>query len=91
MVTTKASGGKFMKTTRLNRRQFLQRSVAITGTLMLNPGALSQGRAAIAKHTTVDQMALGQTGIRFSRLGMGTGSNSGQVQRDLGAKGSTAW
>ena len=35
----------------------------------------------------MDQVALGNTGIKLSRLGMGTGSNSGQVQRDLGQEG----
>jgi predicted aldo/keto reductase-like oxidoreductase len=32
---------------------------------------------------------LGNTGLKISRLGMGTGSNSGQVQRDLGQQGFT--
>ena len=36
------------------------------------------------KRTAVDQVTLGRTGIKLSRLGMGTGSNSGQVQRSLG-------
>jgi predicted aldo/keto reductase-like oxidoreductase len=36
------------------------------------------------KRTAVDQVTLGQTGIKLSRLGMGTGSNSGQVQFELG-------
>jgi predicted aldo/keto reductase-like oxidoreductase len=35
----------------------------------------------------VDQVTLGQTGIKLSRLGMGTGSNSGQIQFDLGREG----
>ena len=34
--------------------------------------------------TAVDQVTLGKTGIKLSRLGFGTGSNSGQVQRALG-------
>ncbi len=72
-----------MKTTRFNRRQFLQRSVAATGALLLSPGALTQARAA-AKRTALDQVTLGQTGIKLSRLGMGTGSNSGVIQHDLG-------
>jgi 1-deoxyxylulose-5-phosphate synthase len=32
----------------------------------------------------VDQVALGKTGIKLSRLGFGTGSNSGNVQHELG-------
>jgi predicted aldo/keto reductase-like oxidoreductase len=39
------------------------------------------------KRTAVDQVTLGQTGIKLSRLGMGTGSSNGQVQRDLGQEG----
>ncbi len=76
-----------MKTRRFNRRQFLQRSVTVTGALMLSPGALTQGRAAAVRRTAVDQVTLGRTGIKLSRLGMGTGSSSGQVQHDLGREG----
>ncbi len=73
-----------MRTRRFSRRQFLQSSVTVTGALMLSPGAFTQARAATAKRTAADQVTLGQTGIRLSRLGMGTGSNSGQVLHDLG-------
>ncbi len=52
---------------------------------LAGPGAL--GQAVSGRRTAVDQVALGKTGIRLSRLGMGTGSNSGQVQRDLGQEG----
>lgn len=40
-----------------------------------------------AKRSAVDQVTLGQTGIKLSRLGMGTGSSSGQIQFDLGREG----
>lgn len=71
-----------MKLRRLNRRQFLHASfTAAAGALVL--GAVP-GLAAQVKRTAVDQVVLGQTGIKTSRLGMGTGSNSGQVQFDLG-------
>jgi len=73
-----------MRANRFSRRQFLQRSVTVTGALMLCPGALTQSRAVAVKRTAVDQVTLGRTGIRLSRLGMGTGSNSGQVLHDLG-------
>jgi len=76
-----------MKTSRYNRRQFLQNSAAAAGTLLLGAGALSPARAATTKRTAVDQRTLGRTGIKLSRLGMGTGSTSGQVQRDLGQEG----
>jgi hypothetical protein len=54
---------------------------------MLSPGALTQARADAAKRTAVDQVTLGRTGIRLSRLGMGAGTNSGQVLRELGREG----
>ena len=34
-----------------------------------------------------DQVTLGKSGVTIARLGLGTGSNNGQVQRDLGAEG----
>ena len=50
-------------------------------------GAGTLAAAASPKRTAVDQVTLGQTGIKLSRLGMGTGSNSGQIQFDLGREG----
>jgi predicted aldo/keto reductase-like oxidoreductase len=77
-----------MKTLRFSRRQFLQHSATATGALLLGAASLSGGGGSTAtKRTAVDQVALGGTGIKLSRLGMGTGSNSGQVQRDLGREG----
>ncbi|MGA2176199.1 MAG: aldo/keto reductase [Verrucomicrobiota bacterium] len=76
-----------MKSRRFNRRQFLQTSATVTGALLVSPGALTPGWAAPAKRTAVDQMTLGSTGIKLSRLGMGTGTDSGRLQRDLGREG----
>jgi predicted aldo/keto reductase-like oxidoreductase len=67
----------------LTRRQFLERSVSLAGAVALAPTGLTLA-AAQAKRTAVDQVTLGQTGIKLSRLGFGTGSNSGNVQRALG-------
>lgn len=53
--------------------------------MVLGAGTLASG--ASPKRTAVDQVTLGQTGIKLSRLGMGTGSNSGQIQFDLGREG----
>jgi hypothetical protein len=72
-----------MKRTQFTRRQFLQTSLAATGAVVMGSHAL----AAPAKRTATDQMTLGNTGIKLSRLGMGTGSNSGAVQHDLGQEG----
>src|SRR4051812_27325195 len=66
----------------LSRRRFIQRTaVAATG-LTLAPNALCAETKV--KRTAVDQVTLGKTGIKLSRLGMGTGSNNGQGQRGLG-------
>ena len=72
-----------MKTNHLNRRQFLERFAGAAGALLLTTCPWFRAEAA-AKRTAVDQVALGQTGIKLSRLGFGTGSNSGNVQHDLG-------
>jgi predicted aldo/keto reductase-like oxidoreductase len=71
-----------MKNNRYTRRQFLERSAA-AATLLLAPGRLL-AQPASAKRTAADQVTLGKTGLKLSRLGFGTGSNSGQVQHDLG-------
>jgi 1-deoxyxylulose-5-phosphate synthase len=73
-----------MKTTLLSRRDFLQRTVTATGALAFGAGSLGAAAAPAAKRTAVDQVVLGNTGIKLSRLGMGTGSNSGEVQFELG-------
>lgn len=74
-----------MKTNRLNRRQFLERSAAAAGGLLFTSCSSLSGRAA--KRTATDQVTLGKTGIKLSRLGFGTGSNSGHVQHELGQEG----
>ncbi len=68
----------------LDRRQFLQSSLAAAGAVVL--GSVP-ALGAPAKRTAVDQVTLGKTGLKLSRLGMGTGSNSGQVQFELGREG----
>ena len=81
-----------MKCHGLDRRQFIRTSVVLAGTALMSPWALSSLRAAGApagKRTAVDQMTLGKTGIKLSRLGVGTGSNNGREQTDLGREGFT--
>jgi predicted aldo/keto reductase-like oxidoreductase len=72
-----------MKINDLSRRQFLQRSAGAAGALLLTSCSWSSPQAA-AKRTAADQVALGKTGLKLSRLGFGTGSNSGNVQYALG-------
>src|SRR6266568_5048969 len=68
--------------TPLSRRQFLGTSAALAGTALFSP--LDVFSAEKPKRTAVDQVALGKTGLKCSRLGFGAGSNSGNVQRALG-------
>ena len=71
---------------RINRRRFLEKSATLAGAMAVtsfDPGPANAAR----KRTAADQVTLGRTGIRLSRLGIGTGSNSGEVQRGLGREG----
>ena len=66
------------------RREFLKTglaagTVAIAGSLPL----IAQRR------TATDLVTLGRSGVKVTRLAFGTGSFSGQVQRDLGQDGFT--
>ena len=79
-----------MKRQGLNRRQFIQNSAVLAGTALLSPWALSGCSTAsttAGKRTAVDQVTLGKTGIKLSRLGFGTGSNNGREQTALGRQG----
>jgi len=67
----------------LNRRQFLKTSTALAGTALLSRWALGEtGTTASPSvvRTATDQVTLGKTGIKLSRLGFGTGSNNGYIQ-----------
>ncbi len=74
------------------RRGFLRYTAGVAGVLMA-PAAPAEaaGPAQTAKKipTAVDQVTLGKTGLKLSRLGIGCGSNSGNVQRALGQDGFT--
>lgn len=66
----------------LNRRQFLKTSSALAGTVLLSPWVLAENNANPPKviRTATDQVTLGKTGIKLSRLGFGTGSDNGYIQ-----------
>jgi 1-deoxyxylulose-5-phosphate synthase len=70
-----------MSENRLTRRQFIQGAAATAGVaLAIHTAAFP----AQARRSATDQITLGNTGIRLSRLGIGTGTHSGSVQRGLG-------
>ena len=72
----------------LTRRQFITTSTAAAGAMLLPPLAWGETNAvapaATARRTAADQVTLGQTGIKLSRLGFGTGTNGGAVQTAAG-------
>src|SRR4051812_44948930 len=73
--------------TPMNRREFVQATVAATASLAVASTARA-GRASLPKSLT-DKVVLGKTGIEVSLVGMGTGSHgSGQAsnQTRLGVK-----
>ncbi len=72
-----------MHTNAITRREFIERSAALAGAVLLAPAALGAG----GKKTAVDQVPLGKTGLKLSRLGMGCGTSSGRVQQELGQEG----
>jgi len=71
----------------LNRREFLKTSTALAGAALLSPWALDESAAAsnpVPARTATDQVTLGKTGIKLSRLGFGTGSDNGYIQTAQG-------
>ena len=66
------------------RREFLKTGLAAGGFAVTGSLALSTTR-----QTATDWVTLGKSGVKVTRLAFGTGSFSGQVQRDLGQDGFT--
>ena len=75
------SGVPNMIHSRITRRQFIK-NAATAGAVLASTG--TAGLASPAARTATDQVTLGETGIRLSRIGIGTGTNGGNVQRGLG-------
>ncbi len=71
---------------RISRRQFIENTAALAAGVLLSPLA-RQALANKPKGTAADQVPLGKTGLKLSRLGIGTGTNGGAVQRGLGHEG----
>ena len=74
----------------LSRRRFIQTS-AVAGAALLGPWNALKSHAetagTIPARTAVDQVPLGKTGLRLSRLGIGTGTDGGRTQESLGKAG----
>ena len=73
-----------MPTRQITRRQFIQSTAALAGGVLLSSCAL-QKSAKSSRPTAVDQVTLGRTGLKLSRLGIGTGSKGGSIHRGLGS------
>ena len=70
---------------RLNRREFLKTSVA--GTVLSGIGGVAGAQSE--KRSATDWVTLGKSNVKVTRLAFGTGTFSGQVQRELGQDGFT--
>src|ERR1700724_2373894 len=68
-----------------SRRRFLKSGLAAGA--LVGTGSLSAKTATGGKAT--DWVTLGKSGVKVTRLAFGTGTMSGQVQRDLGQDGFT--
>ncbi len=69
-----------MRTSHITRREFLASTAALAAGAALTPACVS----VAGKRSATDTVVLGKTGIKLSRLGIGLGSNSGNVQYGLG-------
>lgn len=73
----------------MNRREFVQRSTAIAGAVILG-SRWQLPQAAPSPGTATDWVQLGRKqGLKIPRLGIGTGSVGGSIQRTLGQDGFT--
>ena len=84
-VGTQPSRRRAMSEHRLDRREFIRQSATAIGAALVAPVAA----AAAPPRRATDLVPLGQTGVRMARLGIGTGSNGGDVQRGLGQEAFT--
>ena len=62
----------------ITRRQFIKSTAAVTGAAVL-----SSSYTIKPKPTAADLVPLGKTGLKLSRIGFGTGTLGGTIQRSL--------
>ncbi len=75
-----------MRNKTITRRQFIEASAVLTGSVIFSGIPLAAAEPPV-KRTAADLVPLGKSGVKLSRLGIGVGSNSGNVQRALGDEG----
>ena len=68
-----------------SRRSFLKTGLAAGA--LAGTGTLTLSAADTVRKTATDTVTLGQSGVAVTRLAFGTGSYSGEVQRQLGQRG----
>lgn len=76
---------------KISRRNFIRKSVETVGVVSIGNELISKAEAAPAR-TASDWVQLGRknkNNVKIPRLGIGTGSINGQVQRSLGQEGFT--
>jgi len=72
----------------VSRRDFVRQSAQLAGVAIIGSEMLAPAESAPVARTASDWVALGRkTKVKIPRLGMGTGSINGKVQRDLGQEG----
>lgn len=69
------------------RRQFIKGTAVAAGTTLISSSCGFESFSAKTVKTAVDRVTLGNTGIKLSRMGIGAGTNGGQMQRNLGREG----
>ncbi|HRR34946.1 MAG TPA: aldo/keto reductase [Kiritimatiellia bacterium] len=69
-----------MRNNRYTRRRFLAGSASVLAASALTPACATLEK----RRSATDRVTLGKTGLTLTRLGIGLGSNSGNVQRNLG-------
>jgi 1-deoxyxylulose-5-phosphate synthase len=81
------TGEEISMENKTNRRQFIFRSALLTAGIVSSPW--KDWLAAVPQGFTPDLVPLGKQGLKISRLGFGTGTHSGNVQRSVGQVGFT--
>ena len=70
---------------KITRRKFLESTfIGTAGTAVLPQLLTAKDVTKITKRTATDLVALGRSKVKLCRLGMGTGTRGGKIQRELG-------